>query len=240
MKMKAVVYTKYGPPEVLQIRDVPKPNPKKNEVRIKVRATAVTASDAIVRGFKLPRWSFMGLMMALVVGILAAGLSSASTFLSLVGFSISNDIGGKPLALTVNTTRKIMLATSGDTPQVSVFATENPPRIVLDLADTENNAGSDAVRVGAGAVELERDLDLLGDTEHGEVADQHPLPVTLLGSGADEGDRRVLLHVEEVGAAQVVVALLVARVDARGLDRDLDRALGQVVPGLDGANDAGL
>ena len=48
----------------------------------------------------------------LLAGIIAAALSSASTFLSLVGFSISNDIGSKPLALTVNTTRKIMLATS--------------------------------------------------------------------------------------------------------------------------------
>jgi len=48
----------------------------------------------------------------LLAGIVAAALSSASTFLSLVGFSVSNDIGSKPLALTVNTTRKIMLITS--------------------------------------------------------------------------------------------------------------------------------
>ena len=48
----------------------------------------------------------------LVAGIVAAALSSASTFLSLVGFSISNDMGRKPLASTVNTTRMIMLTTS--------------------------------------------------------------------------------------------------------------------------------
>jgi sodium/pantothenate symporter len=48
----------------------------------------------------------------LLAGIVAAALSSASTFLSLVGFSISNDMGKKPLALTVNTTRRIMLITS--------------------------------------------------------------------------------------------------------------------------------
>ena len=42
----------------------------------------------------------------LLAGIVAAALSSASTFLSLVGFSVSNDMGSKPLALTVNTTRK--------------------------------------------------------------------------------------------------------------------------------------
>ena len=48
----------------------------------------------------------------LLAGIVAAALSSASTFLSLVGFSVSNDMGSKPLAHTVNTTRKIMLITS--------------------------------------------------------------------------------------------------------------------------------
>ena len=48
----------------------------------------------------------------LLAGIVAAALSSASTFLSLVGFSISNDIGKEPLALTVSATRKIMLITS--------------------------------------------------------------------------------------------------------------------------------
>ena len=48
----------------------------------------------------------------LLAGIVAAALSSASTFLSLVGFSVGNDMGSKPLALTVNATRKIMLVTS--------------------------------------------------------------------------------------------------------------------------------
>jgi len=53
---------------------------------------------------------FLGAL--LLAGIVAAALSSASTFLSLVGFSIGNDMGSKPLALTVSKTRKIMLATS--------------------------------------------------------------------------------------------------------------------------------
>ncbi len=52
--MKAVICTKYGPPEVLQLRDVKKPVPKKNELCVKVLTTSVTASDCIIRGFKVP------------------------------------------------------------------------------------------------------------------------------------------------------------------------------------------
>ena len=66
--MKAILCTRYGPPDVLQLAEVEKPFPKKNEVCVRIIATSVTASDCIVRGFKIPRWHFRGIMMGLVLG----------------------------------------------------------------------------------------------------------------------------------------------------------------------------
>ena len=50
--MKAIIATKYGPPEVLQFKDLPKPTPKSNEVLIKVRATTVHIGDTKIRRSK--------------------------------------------------------------------------------------------------------------------------------------------------------------------------------------------
>jgi len=79
--MKAIVCTKYGPPEVLQLQEVEKPAPKQNEVLIKNCATAVTASDCIIRGFKVSRslWLPMGLAIGFtkprksILGMVLAG-----------------------------------------------------------------------------------------------------------------------------------------------------------------------
>src|SRR5690349_9860742 len=73
--MKAMVITKYGSPDVLQLQEVTKPTPKDNEVLIKVQAAVVTPSDCAFRkgdpfivkliyGLLKPRISILGVEFA--------------------------------------------------------------------------------------------------------------------------------------------------------------------------------
>ncbi len=61
--MKAIVYTKYGPPDVLQLKEVAKPTPKDNEVLVKVHAASVNDWDwGLLRGTPFMNRLIFGLL----------------------------------------------------------------------------------------------------------------------------------------------------------------------------------
>lgn len=65
--MKAIIWTRYGPPDVLKLQEMDKPVPRDHEVLIKVYAATVTAGDCELRRFDMP--GFIWLLMRIVVGI---------------------------------------------------------------------------------------------------------------------------------------------------------------------------
>ncbi len=65
--MKAAVFHRYGPPDVVTIAEVPKPEPKAKEVLVRVKATTVSAGDARLRAANVPRG--FGILIRLGFGI---------------------------------------------------------------------------------------------------------------------------------------------------------------------------
>ncbi len=84
-KMKAIICTKFGPPEVLELKEVDVPNPKDNEVLIKINATTVTMGDCEMRSLK-----FSGLLKFLMR--LAIGFRGPRKKYSILGQELAGEI----------------------------------------------------------------------------------------------------------------------------------------------------
>src|ERR1700693_3764518 len=62
--MRAIVCTAYGPPDVLVLRDLPKPVPRDDEVLVRIRATTVGAADCELRRFDFAPWIWLPIRLA--------------------------------------------------------------------------------------------------------------------------------------------------------------------------------
>ena len=127
---------------------------------------------------------------------LLTGLGLLLTILPMMAAFAATNVTGIDHSSTADGGVKITLQTSGDVPQVSVFATQSPARIVLDLADTQSEAGTDAVTVGLGPVQqysaiaaggrtrLIVDLSQLAAYDYN--ADSGQVVLTIAGSGVTD------------------------------------------------------
>lgn len=88
--MKAVVCIRYGSPEVLKIREIPKPVPKSNQILVKIMATAVNSGDARVRGLAVK--GFTKIAMRLVLGIKRPRKQVLGTVFSGIVESVGNKV----------------------------------------------------------------------------------------------------------------------------------------------------
>tara|TARA_R110002049_G_scaffold26756_2_gene92913 strand:+ start:505 stop:1473 length:969 start_codon:yes stop_codon:yes gene_type:complete len=109
-EMKAVIYTKYGPPNVLKLVDIAKPQPKDNEVLVKICATTVTSGDARLRSSNFPLivWLPVRLMFGLfkpkkeILGHEFSGIVEAIGK-DVTKFKIGDEIFGTPTMLNSGT-----------------------------------------------------------------------------------------------------------------------------------------
>ena len=94
--MRAVVFTKYGPPDVLSLEEVERPTPKENEVLIKIHATTVNRTDCGLRGAEIfitrfftgllrPKQNILGMEFAGVVKAVGAAVTQ---------FKVDDDVFG--------------------------------------------------------------------------------------------------------------------------------------------------
>ena len=89
--MKAIVYTKYGSPDVLQVKEVEKPTPKDDEVLIKIRAAEATKADCELRGFNFAvKWFWLPLRIAM--GLTKPKRQILGGYFSGVVESVGNDV----------------------------------------------------------------------------------------------------------------------------------------------------
>lgn len=92
--MRAAICERYGPPEVLKIKDTEKPIPKKDEILVKVMATAVNSADVRIRALRVDG-GVMGAVSKLIIRIVIGFIGPRNKILGTVLAGVVEEVGEK-------------------------------------------------------------------------------------------------------------------------------------------------
>lgn len=157
--MLAAVRTKYGPPEVLSIRDIPVPEPNKDELLIRVRATTVNRTDCgvlrgnplvfrLFTGFWKPRFASTGTDFAGVVESVGNSVTRFSPGERVFGFN-DNSCGSHAQYMTIKETGPLLSIPDRITFDEAAAAPEGAHYAYNYIRKTNMKAGDDVMVYGA-------------------------------------------------------------------------------------------
>jgi len=157
--MKAVVHTKYGPPEVLKLKEVEKPNPKENEVLIKVYATTVTRTDCGFRsaeyfisrfwsGLLKPKYQTLGCEFAGVIEEVGKDVTSFKIGDRVFGYNDSK-FGAHAEYMTLAENEAITTIPEGLSFEEAAPITEGAHYALCNIRAAKVNSGQNVLIYGA-------------------------------------------------------------------------------------------
>jgi NADPH:quinone reductase-like Zn-dependent oxidoreductase len=168
--MKASIHTRYGPPEVLQLVEVPKPNPKNNEVLIKIYATTVNRTDCGFRsaqyfvsrffsGLIKPKNQILGNEFAGVIEAIGKDVKSFNIGDKVFGYN-DTKFGAHAEYMTMAEDEAIITMPSNVTYEEAAAITEGGHYALCDIRAVKIKAGQNVLvngatgAIGSAAVQL--------------------------------------------------------------------------------------
>ncbi|MBK8846412.1 MAG: NAD(P)-dependent alcohol dehydrogenase [Bacteroidetes bacterium] len=157
--MKAIVYTKYGPPEVAQLMEVPKPTPKAKEVLVKVYASTVNRTDSGFRsaeyfvsrfwsGLFKPKYQILGSEFAGIIEALGPGVTLFKKGDKVFGFN-EQTFGGHGEYMAIAETSALTTMPEDISFEKAAALTEGAHYALVDIRAAKVKHGQDVLVYGA-------------------------------------------------------------------------------------------
>lgn len=157
--MKAIVYKKYGPPEVAQLMEVPKPIPKDNELLIKVYSSTVNRTDSGFRsaeyfisrfwsGLLRPKYQILGCEFAGIIEEIGKGVTTFQKGDKVFGYN-DKTFGGHAEYLTIAETEAVTNIPDNISFDEAAALTEGGHYALVDIRAAKIERGQNVVVYGA-------------------------------------------------------------------------------------------